>query len=115
MPDDTVFDLILRGEIPAAVVYEDDDVKAIKDIDPKAPVHVLVIPKRKMVSLRDAAAAGDAELAALLRGISRTASALGLDEGGYRTVFNTGRDAQQSVAYIHAHILGGRSLGWPPG
>lgn len=115
MAEDTIFDLILRGEIPATAVYEDDDVKAIKDINPQAPVHVLVIPKRKMVSLRDAREASDADLGALMRGISRAASALGLDDNGYRVVFNTGRDAQQSVAYIHAHILGGRALGWPPG
>ena len=115
MADDTVFDLILRGEIPSTTVYEDDDVKAIKDINPQAPIHVIVIPKHKMLSLRDARDASDADLAALLRGVSRTAAQLGLDKDGYRTVFNTGRDAQQSVAYIHAHILGGRSLGWPPG
>ena len=115
MADDTIFDLILKGEIPAATVYEDDDVKAIKDINPQAPIHVLVIPKHKMVSLREASSASDFDLAALLRGISRTATALNLDDNGYRVVFNTGRDAQQSVAYIHAHILGGRSLSWPPG
>ena len=115
MADDTIFDLILRGEIPATIVYEDEDVMAIKDINPQAPTHVLVIPKHKMPSLREARNGSDADLAAMLRGISRTAAHLGLDKDGYRTVFNTGRDAQQSVAYIHAHILGGRSLGWPPG
>lgn len=115
MADDTIFDLILRGEIPSTTVYEDQDVKSIKDINPQAPIHVLVIPKKKMASLREAAHAPEADLAALVRGISRTATHLGLDESGYRTIINTGRDAQQSVAYIHAHILGGRSLGWQPG
>jgi histidine triad (HIT) family protein len=115
MSDDSIFDRILRKEIPATFIYEDDQVFAIKDINPQAPVHVLVIPKVKMVDLRQAPEASDANLAALLRGVSRVATQLGLDNSGYRTVINTGRDAQQSVAYIHAHILGGRVLGWPPG
>ncbi len=115
MADDTIFDRILNKEIPAPLVYEDDAVIAFKDINPQAPVHVLVVPKKKITDLRQAEQASDAELAALLRGISKVAKQLGLDEGGYRTVFNSGRDAQQSVAYIHAHILGGRALGWPPG
>ena len=113
--DDTIFDRILRKEIPATYVYEDEHVVAIKDINPQAPVHVLVIPKKKIASLREAKNAPAEDLANLLAGISKVATQLGLDEGGYRTVFNSGRDAQQSVAYIHAHILGGRSLGWPPG
>ena len=115
LADDSIFDRILRKEIPATFVYEDEHVVAIKDINPAAPVHVLVIPKKKIVSLREAKSAPAADMANLLAGISRVASHLGLDADGYRTVFNTGRDAQQSVAYIHAHILGGRSLAWPPG
>ena len=115
MSNDSIFDRIIRKEIPANFVYEDEHVVAFKDINPQAPVHVLVIPKVKMTDLRQAPDASDAALAALLRGIAKVASQLGLDESGYRTVFNTGRDAQQSVAYIHAHILGGRPLGWPPG
>ena len=115
MADDTIFDLILKGEIPSTTVYEDDFVKSIKDIDPKAPVHIIVIPKHKIVSLRDTDQASDSDLAGFMRGISKTAAEIGLNDGGYRVVFNTGRDAQQSVAYIHAHILGGRTLAWPPG
>jgi histidine triad (HIT) family protein len=115
LSDDTIIDRILRKEIPATVVYEDEHVLSIKDINPAAPVHVLVIPKTKITSLRQAPEASDTVLANLLRGISRTASALGLDQGGYRTVFNTGRDAKQTISYIHAHILGGRALDWPPG
>jgi histidine triad (HIT) family protein len=115
MAEDTIFDRILRKEIPATVVYEDEHVVAIKDINPAAPVHVLVMPRRKMADLREAPQASPADLAGFLAGISRAATALGLDTHGYRTVINTGRDAQQSVAYLHAHIMGGRALGWPPG
>jgi histidine triad (HIT) family protein len=115
MADDTIFDRILRQEIPANFVYEDEHVVAFKDINPQAPVHVLVIPRKKISDLRDAKTAPAADLAGFLSGVAKTASALGLDRDGYRTVINTGRDAQQSVAYLHAHILGGRSLGWTPG
>lgn len=115
MSEDTVFDKILRREIPSEAVYEDDDVYAFRDIEPQAPTHVLVIPKRKMESFADLADARPADVACLMQGVSRVARELGLDERGYRVVFNTGPDALQSVAYLHAHILGGRKLSWPPG
>lgn len=109
--DDTIFDRILRKEIPAHVVYENEHVLSIKDINPQAPVHVLVIPKKKLESVRDFAAADPVDLGNFLAGVSLTASALNLDKDGYRVVFNTGRHALQTVSYVHAHILGGKSLG----
>lgn len=115
MSDDTIFDKILRRELPSETVYEDDDVYAFHDIEPQAPTHVLVIPRRKMESFADLADAKPADVASLMQGVSRVARELGLEERGYRVVFNTGPDALQSVAYLHAHILGGRKLSWPPG
>ncbi len=115
MSDDTLFDKILRKEIPAEVVYEDEHVLAFEDINPQAPVHVLVVPKarfRNVTELKD----GDAETVGhLMIGVSRVAAELGLTERGFRVVFNTGPDALQTVEYIHAHILGGRGMEWPPG
>lgn len=111
----TIFDQIVSGEIPTEFVYEDDHVVAFNDINPQAPVHVLVLPKRRMASLAEAPESDPESLGLLLRGVARTARTLGLEENGYRVVFNTGRDALQSVAYVHAHILAGRTLQWPPG
>lgn len=113
---DTIFDKIINGEIDADLVFEDDHVVAFRDINPQAPTHVLVVPRRRMKSIADAAESGDLpELGAFMRGIALTARTLGLEEGGYRVVFNTGADALQTVEYVHAHILGGRRMGWPPG
>ena len=113
--EETIFDRILKKEIPADLVYEDDHVIAFRDINPQAPVHVLVVPRKRMRSISDAPSADPATLGAFMQGIARTAAALDLDENGYRVVFNTGRDALQTVDYVHAHILGGRSMRWPPG
>lgn len=113
---DTIFDKIVNGEMKADFVYEDEHVVAFRDINPQAPVHVLVVPRRRMESIADAADSEDLpDLGAFMRGIARTARTLGLDEKGYRVVLNTGADALQTVAYVHAHILGGRKMGWPPG
>jgi len=112
---DTIFDKILRKEIPAHIVFENEQVLAFNDINPVAPVHVLVISKVKRESLRDIKQASDSELSAFMRGLSEVASSLGLDKKGYRVVINNGPDAQQSVAYLHAHIIAGKQLGWPPG
>lgn len=113
---DTIFDKIVSGEMKADIVFEDEHVVAFNDINPQAPFHVLVVPRRRMQSIADAAETEELpELGAFLRGIARTARKLGLEEGGYRVVFNTGADALQTVAYVHAHILGGRKMGWPPG
>ncbi|MFW7380360.1 MAG: histidine triad nucleotide-binding protein [Oligoflexus sp.] len=115
MSDETIFDKILAKEIPAQVVYEDDDVLAFHDINPQAPVHVLVIPKKKWKSFKDLQDADPVEVGRYMGKVSRVARELDLDDSGYRVVINHGRDGQQSVSYIHAHIIGGRALRWPPG
>ena len=115
MSGDTVFERILRGEAKADVVYEDDHVLAFRDIHPQAPVHVLVIPKTPARCVSDLADRDPTEAGAFLRGVAIVADRLGLSEHGYRVVMNCGRHGQQSVDYLHAHILGGRQLKWPPG
>lgn len=115
MAEETLFDKILAGEIPSEGVYEDDDVYAFRDINPQAPVHILVIPRKKLASFIEVKGADPETIGRFMQSVSKVATELGLDEGGYRVVFNSGPDAQQSVAYIHAHILGGRQLSWPPG
>ena len=115
MKDDTIFDKILRKEMPSKAVYEDDTVYAFEDLNPQAPVHVLVIPRNRLASFADIREADPALVGEFMRGVSRVARHLELEEDGYRVVFNTGPDALQSVQYIHAHILGGRKMKWPPG
>jgi histidine triad (HIT) family protein len=113
MPDDCLFCRIVRGEIPATLVAETEHCVAFRDLDPKAPVHVLVIPREHVASLNetsDAALIG--RLALLAAEIARTE---GIADRGYRTVLNTNADAGQSVAHIHLHLLGGRRMSWPPG
>jgi len=112
---DTIFDKILRGDIPAQKVHEDEHVLAFRDVNPQAPTHVLVIPKARVArfaGLKDMPAAVVGEF---FQGVGRVAAKLGLDNNGYRIVINNGRDAQQTVEYLHAHILGGRGMTWPPG
>ena len=111
---DTIFGRIIRREIPARIEHEDDRCLAFHDVSPQAPVHVLVIPKQPIPSLA-AVTAGDAPLMGHLVLIAtQLAAKLGLD-AGYRLVVNCGRDGGQSVDHLHVHLLGGRSLGWPPG
>jgi histidine triad (HIT) family protein len=110
----TIFDRILLKEIPCTAVYEDEFVFAFNDRAPQAPIHVLIIPKTKIESLRSVQQLSDTELAGFLRGISNCAQALGLNENGYRVVFNNGAEALQTVAYCHAHLLAGKLLSWPP-
>ncbi|HSJ65449.1 MAG TPA: histidine triad nucleotide-binding protein [Gemmatimonadaceae bacterium] len=113
MPDDCLFCRIVRGEIPVKVVAETEHCVAFRDIDPKAPVHVLVIPREHIDSLdsaTDPAVVG--RLALLAAEIARTE---GIAESGYRTVINTNAHAGQTVFHIHLHLLGGRRLAWPPG
>lgn len=110
----TIFQRIIDREIPADVVYEDADCLAFRDINPQAPTHVLVIPRREIASLADASAADEALLGHLLLVAAKVAAALKL-ANGYRTVINCGRDGGQSVDHLHVHLLGGRPLGWPPG
>lgn len=109
-----LFCRIARAEIPADVVLDTDRVVAFRDIDPKAPTHVLVIPKDHHANLAQMSTS-DPELAGLvLQAIAEVVKEEGLTQG-YRTVFNTGTDGGQSVDHVHAHVLGGRSLTWPPG
>jgi histidine triad (HIT) family protein len=113
---DCLFCKIARKEIPATLVFEDDDVVAFDDIHPQAPTHVLVVPVAHYGAARDAVGAdGERALGRLLALATEIATELGLDEGGYRIVTNTGRDGGQSVDHLHLHLLGGRALGWPPG
>ncbi len=115
MQADTVFDRILRRELPVRVVYEDEDVLAFHDARPQAPVHVLVIPKKKVASLERLEELSAQEAGRFLQAVPAVARKLGLAQSGYRVVINCGRDANQSVDYLHAHILGGRHMRWPPG
>jgi histidine triad (HIT) family protein len=111
---DTLFSKIIRREIPADIVYEDDLAIAFRDIQPQAPVHILVIPKKPIVKLADADPEDQALLGHLLLTVQRVAAQEGLTKG-YRTVINTGEDGGQTVYHLHIHLLGGRALAWPPG
>ncbi len=111
---DTIFSKIIRGEIPARIVHDDDRCLAFHDVAPQAPVHVLVIPKRPIPSLAAATADDSDLLGHLVLVATQLAASLGLDEG-YRLVVNCGPDGGQSVDHLHVHLLGGRQLGWPPG
>jgi histidine triad (HIT) family protein len=111
---DTLFSKIIRREIPADIVYEDDLAIAFRDIQPQAPVHILVIPKKTIIKLADADPEDQALLGHLLLTVQRIAAQEGLTNG-YRTVINTGKDGGQTVYHLHIHLLGGRSLAWPPG
>jgi histidine triad (HIT) family protein len=112
---DCLFCRIANHEIPVSIVYEDDRVLAFGDINPQAPTHVLVVPKRHIASLNDLTAEDDQLVGELARRAAAIAREQGISAGGYRTVFNTNRDAGQTVFHIHLHLLGGRSLHWPPG
>ncbi|NIJ19863.1 diadenosine tetraphosphate (Ap4A) HIT family hydrolase [Sphingomonas naasensis] len=110
--DQNIFAKILRGEIPANKVYEDDHALAFHDINPQAPQHILVIPKGPYVSWDDfAARAGDAEIAGFVRAVGHVARAAGMVATGYRLLANIGQDAHQEVPHLHVHIFAGRPLG----
>jgi histidine triad (HIT) family protein len=111
---ETIFSKIIRKEIPADIVYEDDLVLAFRDVQPQAPVHILVIPKKPIESIATAAREDGALLGHLLLTIKRVAAQEGLEQG-YRVVINTGEDGGQTVFHLHLHLLGKRSMTWPPG
>ncbi|NEP06096.1 MAG: histidine triad nucleotide-binding protein [Okeania sp. SIO2G4] len=111
---DTLFSKIIRREIPADIVYEDDMALAFKDINPQAPVHILVIPKKPIPKLADASPEDHSLMGHLLLTAKRVAEQAGL-ENGYRVVINNGAEAGQTVFHLHLHILGGRQMQWPPG
>jgi histidine triad (HIT) family protein len=114
MPE-TIFSRIVRKEIPAKIVYEDDLSIAFHDVHPQAPVHVLVIPKRQIDSLEHATESDASLLGHLQIVAQKVARLLNLQGTGYRVVMNCGQDGGQSVGHIHYHVLGGRPLAWPPG
>lgn len=113
---DCIFCKIAAGEIPATVVYEDDFVKAFRDLDPQAPEHVLIIPKKHVGSLLELGQE-DKDMAAhiLVDVVPKLAKDLGVAENGFRIVCNTGEEGGQTVHHLHVHLLGGRSMQWPPG
>ncbi len=110
-----IFCEVVAGRIPARKVHEDDALLAFHDIEPQAPTHVLVIPKRHVESLLELAPEDDALVGALARTARDVARSLGLTERGFRLVMNCGEDAGYSVFHVHLHLLAGRRLGWPPG
>lgn len=111
----TLFEKIIAREIPASIVYEDDRVLAFKDVNPGAPTHVLIVPKKPISRIAEAQAEDQQVLGHLLLKAAEVAKQLGLTQGGYRLVINNGPDAGESVPHLHLHILGGRRLAWPPG
>lgn len=112
---DCLFCKILAGDIPAAKVLETERVLAFRDIDPKAPTHVLIIPKTHIATLNDVGPEHDAEIAEIFSVAREVARQEGIDQSGYRAVFNCNADGGQAVYHIHLHLLGGRQLSWPPG
>src|SRR5215471_2939516 len=112
---DCLFCRIIRKEIPASVVYEDDRLLAFADINPQAPLHILVIPKRHVDSLNAVTAADDELVGEMVRRAAAIAREKGFADRGFRTVFNTNAEAGQTVFHVHLHLLAGRGLTWPPG
>ena len=111
----TTFEKIIRREIPAKIVHEDEEMIAIHDVNPQAPVHILIIPKKVVTRIGEADAEDAALLGKLLVASATIARELGIYESGYRLVINHGADAGESVPHLHVHLLGGRPLNWPPG
>ena len=112
---DCLFCKIVAGQVPATFVYRDDDVVAFRDLNPQAPVHVLVVPRKHIAGFADARDEDEVLIGILARTAARVAEQEGVLETGFRSVVNTGADAQQSVQHLHIHVLGGRPMGWPPG
>ena len=110
----TIFGKIIRGEIPADIVYQDDHCVAFRDINPQAPTHVLVVPRKEIPKLSDAGGEDQAVMGHLMLAVGRIARQLGVEDA-FRLVVNNGAEAGQSVFHLHLHILAGRKLRWPPG
>ncbi len=111
----TLFEKIMAREIPARIVYEDDQVVAFEDIDPKAPTHILIVPRKPIPRVGEASPEDAALLGHLLSKAASVAEKAGLKESGYRLVINHGPDGGESVPHLHCHIMGGRKMAWPPG
>jgi histidine triad (HIT) family protein len=114
MPE-CLFCQIIDREIAATIVYEDEHIVAFNDINPQAPTHVLVVPRRHIGSLNELSPGDDELVGEIVRRAAAIAKQRGISSGGYRTVFNTNRGAGQTVFHIHLHLLGGRTMHWPPG
>lgn len=112
---DDLFEKIVRREIPADIVHEDEDILAFRDVNPQAPTHILIIPKRRIPTLNDAEDSDAELLGRLILAARRLAREQGLSDDGYRLVFNCNEHGGQSVYHIHLHLLGGRRMSWPPG
>ena len=112
---DCVFCRIVAGEIPATVVHEDEHTVAFRDLEPQAPTHIVVVPRRHVPTVAALVQDAPAEAVAIIAAVATVAGQEDIDDSGYRTVFNTGRDAHQTVFHAHVHVLGGRVMGWPPG
>ena len=111
---DSIFTKIIKREIPADIIYEDDDVIAFNDISPKAPVHILIVPKKQINTLNDAQFSDAELLGKLILTASKIAKDRGIAERGYRIVVNCNQEGGQSVFHIHFHLIGGKQLGWSP-
>ena len=111
----TIFQKIIRREIPARIIWEDDDAIAFHDVNPQAPAHVLIVPKKNISRLSEATEADRALLGKLLLIAAELAAKLDIAKSGYRVVINSGPDAGESVPHLHVHLLGKRALAWPPG
>jgi histidine triad (HIT) family protein len=112
---DCIFCKIVNGQIPAGIVFKNDQVTAFRDVNPQMPVHVLVVPNAHIANTEVLEPEHDTVVGALVRAAREVARLEGLSERGYRTVFNTGPDASNTVAHLHLHVLGGRPMSWPPG
>ncbi len=113
--DDCIFCKIISGDIPSNKLFEDDQVIAFRDINPQAPTHFLVVPKRHVSGVNDLTTTDEALVGHVYSVIASLVKELGIDGSGYRVVVNSGKDGQQSVPHLHFHVLGGRLLAWPPG
>jgi histidine triad (HIT) family protein len=113
--NDCLFCRIIAGEIPGNIAYQDDRILALEDINPQAPMHLLVIPRRHIATINDLAPADDGLVGEMMRRAAALARERGLERRGYRTVFNCNAAAGQTVFHIHLHVLGGRAFSWPPG
>jgi len=111
----TIFEKIIAREIPADILHEDELCLAFRDVSPKAPTHLLVVPKKPLSRIAEADAGDESLLGHLLLTAARIARAEGIEESGFRIVINNGRDGGETVPHLHVHLLGGRPLGWPPG
>lgn len=115
MSEPSVFTRILNGEIPSEIIYKDDLVFAIRDINPQAPTHILIIPQEQIESVNDLDESREQLAGRLLIAAAKIAKQLDVDGAGYRLIINTGHDGGQDVMHIHMHLLSGRKMGWPPG